>query len=124
MTRGEKVGPAERDPTAQEEVSLLGFLKFLVYLLLFTALAGKFFTGSFTWEYRSKWTQLKTYWPVSPSHLFSSTDRLISIAKSTSSIRTPIGRSRRDCSWKAYLSGGELNTPLYFPRFVYMRLNC
>jgi hypothetical protein len=66
IARGEEVGPEERDPTAQEEVTLLGFLKFLVYLLLFTALAGKFLTGSFTWEYRSKWLLLKTYWPVSP----------------------------------------------------------
>lgn len=66
IARGEKVGPIERDPTAQEEVSLLGLLKFLVYLLLFTALAGKFVTGSFTWECQSKWAQLKTYWPVSP----------------------------------------------------------
>jgi hypothetical protein len=65
IARDEKVGPAERDPTAQEEVGLLGLLKFIVYLLLFTALAGKFVTGSYTWEYRSKWTQLKTYWPVS-----------------------------------------------------------
>lgn len=90
--RGEEAGPPERDPTAEQDVGLLGLLKFVVYLLLFTALAGKFVTGSFTWEYRSKWTQLKTYWPVSPLHLFSSTDRLISIAKSTSFLRTTIGR--------------------------------
>lgn len=61
--RGEEAGPPERDPTAEQDVGLLGLLKFVVYLLLFTALAGKFVTGSFTWEYRSKWTQLKTYWP-------------------------------------------------------------
>jgi len=72
LAQGKKVGPAERDPTAQEEVGLLGLLKFLVYLLLFTALAGKFITGSFTWEYRSKWTQLKTYWPKN-QRLFSET---------------------------------------------------
>jgi len=70
IARGEKVGPAERDPTALKEVGLLGLLKFFVYLLLFTALAGKFVTGSFMWEYQSKWTQLKTYWPVSPPYLF------------------------------------------------------
>jgi hypothetical protein len=92
IARGENVGPAERDPTAQQEVSLLGFLKFLIYLLLFTVLAGKFFTGSFTWEYRSKWTQLKTYWPVSLSHLFFATGHLISVAKSASFIRTTTGR--------------------------------
>jgi predicted heme/steroid binding protein len=35
-----------------------------VYLLLFTLLAGKFFTGSYLWEYESKWTRLKSYWPT------------------------------------------------------------
>ncbi|KAF8974710.1 hypothetical protein BDZ97DRAFT_1900278 [Flammula alnicola] len=49
IARGEKVGPLERDPTAQTEVGLLGLLKFL----------------SYTWENRSKWLQVKTYWPVS-----------------------------------------------------------
>lgn len=64
LARGEQVGPVERDPTAEEEVGLLGFLKFIVYLLLIIALAGKFFTGSFLWEYDGKWARLKTYWPV------------------------------------------------------------
>ncbi|KAG6866012.1 hypothetical protein C0991_009684 [Blastosporella zonata] len=70
IARGEKVGPPERDPTEQHEVGLAGLLKFLLYLILFTALAGKFFTGSYTWEYESKWTQLKTYWPTN-QRLFS-----------------------------------------------------
>lgn len=65
VARGEKVKPLERDPTAIKEVGVLGLLKFFVYLLIVTALAGKFISGSFTWEYRSKWTQVKTYWPVS-----------------------------------------------------------
>ncbi|KIL00453.1 hypothetical protein PAXRUDRAFT_129775 [Paxillus rubicundulus Ve08.2h10] len=71
IARGEKVGPEERDPTAEEEVGLLGLLKFIVYLLLVVALAGRFFTGSFVWEYDGKWTRLKTYWPESSGRLFS-----------------------------------------------------
>jgi len=70
IARGEKVGPPERDPTAQIEVGIFGILKFLFYLLIFTALAGKFVTGSYTWEYQSRWTQLKTYWPTN-QRLFS-----------------------------------------------------
>ncbi|KAF9468854.1 cytochrome b5-like heme/steroid binding domain-containing protein [Collybia nuda] len=70
IARGEKVGPPERDPTAQVEVGLLGLMKFLIYMLIFAALAGKFITGSYTWEYESKWTQLKTYWPTN-QRLFS-----------------------------------------------------
>lgn len=68
LARGEEVGPEERDPTAEEEVGLLGLLKFIVYALLITALAGRFFTGSFLWEYDGKWTRLKTYWPVNALH--------------------------------------------------------
>lgn len=68
VARGEKVGPEERDPTAHKEVGVLELLKFLVYLLFFTLIAGKFITGSYTWEYQSKWTQLKTYWPVGGSY--------------------------------------------------------
>ncbi|KIJ19852.1 hypothetical protein PAXINDRAFT_178625 [Paxillus involutus ATCC 200175] len=71
IARGEKVGPEERDPTAEEEVGLLGLLKFIVYLLLIVALAGRFFTGSFVWEYDGKWIRLKTYWPESSGRLFS-----------------------------------------------------
>ena len=64
MRRGERVGPLEPDPTGHREVRLTGLLKFIIYLVMFVALAGKFITGSFTWEYQSKWLQLKTYWPV------------------------------------------------------------
>ncbi|KAG6861189.1 hypothetical protein C0995_002816 [Termitomyces sp. Mi166 len=70
IARGEKVGPPEPDPTAQKEIGLLGLLKFFLYLSFFIALSGKFFTGSYTWEYESKWTQLKTYWPTN-QRLFS-----------------------------------------------------
>jgi hypothetical protein len=64
IARGEKVRKLEPDPTAEEEVGLLGLLKFLLYVAIFIILAGKFFTGSFVWEYEGKWTNLKTYWPV------------------------------------------------------------
>jgi hypothetical protein len=64
LARGEKVGPPEQDPTAEPEVGVLGFLKFLVYLLLFIVLTGKFVTGELFWGYDGKWVHLNTYWPV------------------------------------------------------------
>ncbi|KAG6332122.1 hypothetical protein ID866_6967 [Astraeus odoratus] len=71
LARGESVGPEERDPTAEEEVGLVGLLKFILYVLLIIVLAGKFFTGSFLWEYDGKWVRLKTYLPESQGRLFS-----------------------------------------------------
>lgn len=65
IARGEKVGRAEKDPTEEVEVGMMGILKFLLYLAIFIVLTGKFFTGSFLWEYEGKWVQLKTYMPVS-----------------------------------------------------------
>jgi hypothetical protein len=65
IARGEKVGPLEPDPTGEQEVGILGLLKFIVIVLVCVTLAGKFFTGSYTWEYRTKWLEFKTYWPVS-----------------------------------------------------------
>lgn len=59
------MGPLERDPTEEEEIGILGILKFIVIVLVCVSLAGKFFTGSYIWEYKGKWLQLKTYWPVS-----------------------------------------------------------
>ena len=44
----------------------MGLLKFLVYTVIFFFLAGKFFTNSFTWGYEGKWTNIKTFFPVSP----------------------------------------------------------
>lgn len=70
IAKGLPVGPKEKDPTAEEEVGLVGLLKFIVYLLIFVLLAGKFFTGDFLWEYEGKWTNLKTYWPVSHVYMF------------------------------------------------------
>lgn len=64
LAKGLEVGPEEKDPTAEEEVGLLGLLKFIVYILIIIILAGKFVTGSFLWEYEGKWTNLKTYMPV------------------------------------------------------------
>ncbi|KIL68188.1 hypothetical protein M378DRAFT_8868 [Amanita muscaria Koide BX008] len=75
IARGEKVGPLEPDPTAQKEVGLLGLLKLILYMTIIVAIAGKFITGSFTWEYHSKWLLLKTYWPTG-QRLFS--ERLLS----------------------------------------------
>jgi hypothetical protein len=68
VARGEKVEKLGPDPTAEHEIGLVGLLKFLAYVALFALLAGKFFTGSYLWEYESKWTQLKTYWPVRVSY--------------------------------------------------------
>ncbi|KAH7888085.1 cytochrome b5 [Phlebopus sp. FC_14] len=93
MARGETVGPEERDPTAEEEVGLLGLLKFIVYVLLVIALAGKFFTGSFLWEYDGKWARLKTYWP--PNCIQESSGRLFSE------------------SYLATFDGTDENKPLY-----------
>ncbi|KAF5321705.1 hypothetical protein D9619_001068 [Psilocybe cf. subviscida] len=64
IAKGEPVGPLEPDPTEPTEVGIVGLLKFLVVLLICIALAGKFFTGSYTWENRSKWLQLQTYMPT------------------------------------------------------------
>ncbi|TDL29798.1 cytochrome b5 [Rickenella mellea] len=70
IARGEKVGPEERDPTAEEEVGLLGLLKFILYCVIFAALAGKFFTGSFVWNYEENLTALKSLVPTN-QRLFS-----------------------------------------------------
>ncbi|KAF5333582.1 hypothetical protein D9611_002298 [Ephemerocybe angulata] len=63
IARGEKVGPLERDPTAVEEVGVLGLLKFLLVVVVVTALAGKFVTNSYTWDYEARWMQLKSWVP-------------------------------------------------------------
>lgn len=63
IARGESVGPEEEDPTAEKEIGLLGILKFFFYLIIIAALAGKFITGSYTWDTQSKWLSLRTYWP-------------------------------------------------------------
>jgi len=70
VAKGLKVGPKEKDPTEEVEVGLLGLLKFILYIVIFIVLAGKFFTGSFLWEYEGKWANLKTYMPTN-QRLFS-----------------------------------------------------
>ncbi|KAJ7725115.1 cytochrome b5 [Mycena metata] len=72
IAKGEPVAPLPRDPTQPTEVGVLGLFKFLVYLTVFLALTGKFITGSYTWEYETRWVQLKTFWP-SDQRLFSET---------------------------------------------------
>jgi hypothetical protein len=64
IARGEAVGPEEQDPTAEEEVGVLGLLRFLLYVAIIFLLIGKFVTGSYLWDYEVRWTQLKTVWPV------------------------------------------------------------
>ncbi|KAI0034435.1 cytochrome b5-like heme/steroid binding domain-containing protein [Vararia minispora EC-137] len=71
LARGEEVGPEEPDPTHEPEVGVAGLLKFIVYLLLFVLLTGKFVTGDFFWGYDGKWVHLKTYWPQGEGRLFS-----------------------------------------------------
>jgi hypothetical protein len=61
IKRGEPVGPPEADPTEEQEVGLVGLLKLLATLLVFGLLAGKFFTGSYTWNYEAN---IKRFWPV------------------------------------------------------------
>ncbi|KAK7060142.1 hypothetical protein VNI00_000906 [Paramarasmius palmivorus] len=71
IARGEAVGPEEPDPTAEKEIGLWGLIKFLLIVILFIALAGKFITGSFIWEYDGKWVRWKTYFPPPSGRLFS-----------------------------------------------------
>ncbi|KIY45985.1 cytochrome b5, partial [Fistulina hepatica ATCC 64428] len=61
--RGEEVGPEERDPTQPEEVGVLGLLKFLIFIIVFILLFGKFIAGSYLWGYDGKWARLRTYLP-------------------------------------------------------------
>lgn len=75
IAKGESVGPEERDPTAEEEVGLLGLLKFIVYVLVFSALAGKFFTGSFVWNFEDSLPSIKQFWPVRYLTIFPSTEQ-------------------------------------------------
>lgn len=63
IARGEKVGPLPPDPTEVKEVGLGGILKFFLYVLIVGALAGKFITGSYTWDHQTRWMQLKNWMP-------------------------------------------------------------
>ncbi|KAJ3760493.1 cytochrome b5-like heme/steroid binding domain-containing protein, partial [Lentinula raphanica] len=50
-------------------IGLIKVLKLILYLIIFGALAGKFLTGSYLWEYEGKWIRLRTYFPP-PQRLF------------------------------------------------------
>lgn len=71
VARGDPNPPAaEPDPTdlaaAEREVGLFGLCKFLVYVLLFGALAGKFVTGEWLWggEGDVRKALLGGLWPI------------------------------------------------------------
>lgn len=70
IARGEDPGPEVHDPYEPVEVGCLGLLKFALFLLVAAALGGKFVTGSYTWGYEGKWTNIKTYFPE-PKNVFS-----------------------------------------------------
>ncbi|PPR02474.1 hypothetical protein CVT24_002023 [Panaeolus cyanescens] len=63
VAKGEPVEPLEPDPTEPVEIGLFGLLKFFFILFVCIALAGKFFTGSYTWDYQTRLLQLKTFIP-------------------------------------------------------------
>ncbi|KAI6105399.1 cytochrome b5-like heme/steroid binding domain-containing protein [Pisolithus sp. B1] len=115
LSRGEPVGPEERDPTAEEEVGLLGLLKFIVYLLLIIVLAGKFFTGSFLWEYDGKWVRLKTYLPVSDELWFRiriELDSDVLVTRRWENVQENNGRLFSE-SYLATFDGRDENKPVY-----------
>jgi hypothetical protein len=93
VARGEEVAPLEPDPTAVHEVGILGLLKFLFYLVLIITLAGKFITGSYLWDYESRWLQVKTYLPVRHDVIIS-----LKISLIPSLIRTMTACSLSACS--------------------------
>ncbi|KAJ3777457.1 cytochrome b5-like heme/steroid binding domain-containing protein [Lentinula raphanica] len=61
----------ELNHTKQDKwhIGLIKVLKLILYLIIFGALAGKFLTGSYLWEYEGKWIRLRTYFPP-PQRLF------------------------------------------------------
>jgi len=59
--KGEKLEKEDLDEP--EESAIVALLKVFLVCLLFVSLTGKFVTGSFTFGYKGKWVQLKTYWP-------------------------------------------------------------
>lgn len=64
IARGEDPGPPVRDPYEPVDIGCMHLLKFLVFVLLAVTLGGKFVTGSYTWGYEGKWSNIKTYFPV------------------------------------------------------------
>lgn len=69
IARGDPNPPrAERDPTAQREIGLLGLLKFFACVVVAVLLAGKFVTGEWGWGLRQ--ADVSRWWP-SQQRLFS-----------------------------------------------------
>jgi len=63
IARGEDVEPLGPDPTAVTEVGIGGVLKFLAWTIVVIALAGKFITDSYTWDYQARWGQIMKWMP-------------------------------------------------------------
>lgn len=105
IARGEEVEPEEPDPTYEPEIGVLGLLKFVVCLLLFVVLLGKFVTGDFLWGYDGKWTQLKTYWPVRIHFMPLSKHELMYIQQGEGRLFSEAGLARYD--------GSNPDIPLY-----------
>ncbi|GAW08244.1 cytochrome b5 [Lentinula edodes] len=58
---------------ASEHTGFVQALRLILYLIIFIALAGKFLTGSYVWEYEGKWIRLRTYFPP-PQRLFTESE--------------------------------------------------
>ncbi|KAJ3892576.1 cytochrome b5-like heme/steroid binding domain-containing protein [Lentinula edodes] len=58
---------------ASEHTGFVQALRLILYLIVFIALAGKFLTGSYVWEYEGKWIRLRTYFPP-PQRLFTESE--------------------------------------------------
>ncbi|KZP00066.1 cytochrome b5, partial [Calocera viscosa TUFC12733] len=66
--------PLSPDDIDEPEESLVWALtKVLVVILAFTAIAGRFVTGSALWGYEGKWVKWRTYWPQG-ERVFSETE--------------------------------------------------
>lgn len=64
IARGDPNPPrAEADPTAQQEIGLLGLLKFFAYLLVGILLMGKFITGEWGWGFDGA-ANVRKWWPT------------------------------------------------------------
>jgi hypothetical protein len=66
IARGDPNPPAaERDPTAEREIGLLGLLKFLFWLVVVVLLTGKFVTGEWMWGDGGRaWVNVRRWLPV------------------------------------------------------------
>ncbi|KZT60236.1 cytochrome b5, partial [Calocera cornea HHB12733] len=62
LSSGTPLAPEDLDEP--EESLLWALTKIFLFLLLFTAIAGRFITGSVLWGYEGKWARWRTYWPA------------------------------------------------------------